>query len=71
MAGLSVNLERVCPGCGRRMVFAAIVAKRKIVRAWVCDCDQRKEEPELVPEGLIACIVRAREFDDGSVVQPL
>lgn len=50
-----------CPQCGRELVFAAIVAGGEFFCAWLCDCDSQ-------PEGVKADIVRAREWDQQSIV---
>jgi hypothetical protein len=42
------------------MVFALIEAGDLVFQAWVCDCREQ-------PQGVVADILRAREWDDQSL----
>lgn len=58
-----------CPNCGRRLVFVAAAVCGDYLPGYVCDCMLRDPDiAHLIPEDLISLIVRAREWDDGSVV---
>lgn len=57
-----------CQSCGRRLVFVAMVAGGKMFKTWQCDCEYRIEDDNIVPPEIISEIVRAREWDDGSIV---
>jgi hypothetical protein len=37
----------------------------KLFHTWQCDCAYRQEQDRLAPDGLIADICRAREWDEG------
>jgi C4-type Zn-finger protein len=56
-----------CPYCGERMVFVAMAVREsnEIFRMFTCDCLYR--DTDMVPKGIIADVVRAREWDDGSL----
>ena len=56
-----------CPECGERLVFVAIPIAGVIFKSWHCDCQYRAEEDKVVPFGIIADIMRSREWDDGSL----
>ena len=51
----------VCSECGRELVFAAIVAGDQFFSAWLCDCTPQ-------PDGVVADIVRAREWEEQALV---
>lgn len=57
----------ICPQCGRRMVYVAVVVSGYLFHSWQCDCAYRIEAPEYNPPRIVGDIMRAREFDDGSV----
>ena len=59
-----------CPECGRRMVFVAMAGFGCIFHTWQCDCIYR-DNPEFVPPEIVGDIVRAREWDDGSIAVDL
>lgn len=56
-----------CPECGRRLVFVALARPGVLLKAWMCDCAYRGEDARYAPPGLVADIVRSREWDDGSI----
>lgn len=58
-----------CHDCGRRMVFVVMVLPGVIFRTWQCDCQYRGQE--FVPPEVVSEIVRAREWEDGSVAYDL
>ena len=56
-----------CPRCNRELVFCAIAGPDMMIPSWVCDCELRLNG-DVAPYGLITDIVRAREYNDGSLV---
>jgi hypothetical protein len=60
-----------CVNCGEELVFVALVIPggERMWRTWQCDCYYR--DGVYVPEEIVADIVRARDWDDGSVVVKL
>ena len=50
-----------CPTCSREMIHAAIQVGEIIISAWLCDCMPQ-------PAGFTADILRAREWDDQSLI---
>lgn len=57
-----------CPDCGRRLVFVALCGGGKMFKTWQCDCQYRSEDDDIVPHEIVGDIMRAREWDDGSLV---
>lgn len=53
----SPSKRPICPECRRDMVFAVIEAGQLAFQAWICDC-------RVQPPGIVADIIRAREWDD-------
>lgn len=64
-------MRPICPECNREMVFIAITipADGCFYKTWQCDCEYRDEE--YAPDGIIADIMRAREWHDGSVAREI
>ncbi len=63
-------MRPICPECSRELVFCAVAGPELMVPCWVCDCEMRKHL-DVVPSGMIADIMRAREDDDASLVLDL
>lgn len=63
---LNLNIEQLCPECHRRLVYVAIVVHGYRIDAWACDCQQRELDNAF--PGLVADIMRAREWDEGGVM---
>lgn len=59
----------ICPKCQREMVFVALAYPGLVYHTFMCDCFYRDDSNrDIYPAGLVADIVRAREFNDGSLV---
>lgn len=54
-----------CPYCKREMVYLLVGENGQLFKGWTCDCEYR--EADDAPDGIIAEIVRAREWDDVSI----
>ena len=60
-----------CPECNERLVFVAMAIGGKVFKTWQCDCQYRNENDELIPPHIVGDIMRAREWDDGSMAYDL
>ena len=67
----TVALKRpACPQCGLEMILVTVWAGR-VFLGWMCDCMYRNTKEELIADGIIANLVRAREFDETFLIYRL
>lgn len=52
-----------CPKCGNELVFAALVIGNEQWSAWLCDCVENPNPPDVRRD-----VVLARDWDEQSIV---
>jgi len=62
-----IDKRPICPSCNRRLVYVALAGGGKLFHTWQCDCEYRKEQDAIIPPEIVGDIMRAREWNDGSL----